>query len=309
MIDFLILTLVLVAIYAIAGYMFNIHFGYTGLINLGIAGFFALGAYATGILTTPHKETYFAGETYSVGFGLPIWVGIIAAILISAFVALIIGIIALRSIKGEHLAIMTLGFSEIIRFVVINEEWLTRGPMGIMDIPRPLQQTLHGLPYLLLLIGFLVLIYFISSRIRVSSLGRVLRGIREDEIVLDALGKDVFYFRVLSLVLGAALGGLAGALWAHFTGAIQPQDFTPTLTFIIASSVIIGGEGNNKGVLIGSLLVVGFLYQAPRFLPMIGNPWTIPAARFILIGLLIILVLKWKPAGILPKKLVQIKEE
>ncbi len=309
MITFLVLTFALIFTYAFAGYMFNIHYGFTGLINLGIAGFFALGAYTTAILTTPRTETTFAGETYQVGFGVPVWVGIIAAALVASLVALIVGIIALRSVTGEHLAIMTLGFAEIIRFIAINESWLTRGPMGIMDIPRPFSNVWQGIPYILILLGVLLFIYFISERLRTSPLGRVLRGIRADDLAVESLGKNILYFRLVSFATGAAFGGLAGAFWAHFTGAIQPQDFSTTLTFLVASSVIVGGEGNNRGVMLGTATVIGLLYQAPRFLPKIGNPWTIPSARFIVIGILIVLILRFRREGLMPKQLVRIEQE
>lgn len=306
---FLVLTFALVLIYALAGYMFNIHYGFTGLINLGIAGFFALGAYTTAILTTPPTETTFAGKTYQVGFGMPVWLGILAAALVASLVALIVGIIALRAVTGEHLAIMTLGFAEIIRFVTINEGWLTRGPMGIMGIPRPFSGVWQGTPYILILLGVLLVVYIMSERLRTSPLGRVFRGIRADDLAVESLGKNIFYFRVLSFASGAAFGGMAGAFWAHFTGAIQPQDFSPTLTFLVASSVIVGGEGNNRGIILGSAVVIGLLYQAPRFLPKIGNTWTIPSARFIVIGLLIILILRFRREGLLPKKLVEVEQE
>lgn len=309
MITFLVLTFALVLTYSLAGYMFNIHYGYTGLINLGIAGFFAIGAYTTAILTTPPTETRFAGETYKVGFGMPVWLGVLAAAVVAALVALIVGVIALRSVSGEHLAIMTLGFSEIIRFVAINESWLTRGPMGIMGIPRPFSSVWQGIPYILILLGTLLAVYVICERLRTSPLGRVLRGIRADDLAVESLGKNVLNFRLVSFTAGALFGGMAGAFWAHFSGAIQPQDFSPTLTFLIATSVIVGGEGNNKGVLIGTATVVGLLYQAPRFLPKIGDAWTIPSARFIVIGLLIILILRFRREGIVPKKLVQVEQE
>lgn len=309
MIGFLTLVVTLVLIYSIAGYTFNIHYGFTGTINLGIAGFLAVGAYTTALLTSPPSKTTFAGETYHVGLGMPVFVGIIAGALVASLMALLIGLIAFRALSGLSLAILTLGTAEIIRYMAINEKWLTRGSLGIMNIPQPFYGVWKGVPYLLLLTAILFVVHFVSERLRTSPLGRVLRGIRADKLAMEALGKNTYYFQLISFTAAAAFAGTAGALWAHYVGAIQPQDFSTTLTFLVVSSVIVGGEGNNRGVFVGTAIVIGLLYQAPRFLPKIGNPWTIPSARFIIIGLVIILILQFKKEGILPKQAVDIERE
>ena len=307
--SFLLSIATIVAIYSILTLALNIRWGFTGLLDFGIAGFFAIGAYTSAILTSPHSEELVFGVRHSLGFGVPFLGGLLAAA--AAIVAYLIGIPTLR-LRGDYLAIMTIGLSEIIRYMAVNEKWLTRGSQGIRNLPRPLSgysNFLDSLFYLLLVVAVLLILYFISQRIYNSPLGRVLKGIREDEIVTGALGKKIFHFRMLAFVSGAAFAGVAGSLWAHYSGSIMPHEFVPDITFLIWVSLTIGGSGNNKGAILGTLVLIGLLQQGTRFLPTIeGYTYLVPGLRLIVIGFVLILCLRFRPQGILPEKAVRVEK-
>jgi ABC-type branched-subunit amino acid transport system permease subunit len=155
----------------------------------------------------------------------------------------------------------------------------------------------------------LLILYIISQRIYNSPLGRVLKGIREDETVTEALGKKVFKFRMLAFVTGAAFAGVAGSLWAHYSGSIMPHEFVPDITFLIWVSLTIGGSGNNKGAILGTLVLIGILQQGTRFLPTIeGYTYLIPGLRLVVIGLVLILCLRFRPQGLIPEKAVSVEK-
>jgi len=310
--SFLLSIATIVAIYSILTLALNIRWGFTGLLDFGIAGFFAIGAYTSAILTSPRSEELVFGVRHSLGFGVPFLGGLIAAAAAAAIVAYLIGIPTLR-LRGDYLAIMTIGLSEIFRYVAVNEKWLTRGSQGIRNLPRPFSghsNLLDALFYFLLVLAVLLILYLISQRVYNSPLGRVLKGIREDETVTEALGKKIFQFRMLAFVFGAAYAGLAGSLWAHYSGSIMPHEFVPDITFLIWVSLTIGGSGNNKGAILGTLVLIGLLQQGTRFLPTIeGYTYLIPGLRLIVIGFLLILCLRFRPQGLIPEKAVRVEKE
>lgn len=310
MVSFLISIGIIVSIYALLSLALNVRWGYNGLLDFGIAGFFAIGAYTDAILTTPSSEADVFGVRSAIGFGIPIWAGFLAAAGMAALAALIIGIPSLR-LRGDYLAITTIGLAEVIRFIAINEKWLTRGVQGIRSIPQPFRESFPGVHkglYFAVVLIIVAVLYYIVERIRVAPLGRVLRGVREDEVVTASLGKWVFGNQMVAFVVGAAIAGAAGSLWAHFAGAIQPHDFQADVTFLVWVCLVIGGSGNNLGALLGALLVIGIFQQATRFLPPVpGHPQWIPALRLILIGLLLIITLRVRPQGLIPERPVDIE--
>jgi branched-chain amino acid transport system permease protein len=311
LISFLLSIATIIAIYSILTLALNIRWGFTGLLDFGIAGFFAIGAYTSAILTSPHSEELVFGVRHSLGFGVPFIGGLLAAAAAAAIVAYLIGIPTLR-LRGDYLAIMTIGLSEIIRYVAVNEKWLTRGSQGIRNLPRPFSgysNLLDSLFYFVLVLGVLLILYVISQRIYNSPLGRVLKGIREDETVTEALGTKIFKFRMLAFVTGAAFAGVAGCLWAHYSGSIMPHEFVPDITFLIWVSLTIGGSGNNKGAILGTLVLIGVLQQGTRFLPTIeGYTYLIPGLRLVVIGLVLILCLRFRPQGLIPEKAVSVEK-
>ncbi|MGE0145836.1 MAG: branched-chain amino acid ABC transporter permease [Parvibaculaceae bacterium] len=233
----------------------NVQWGQTGLFNVGVAGFVAVGAYVSALLTTPEA----AGRLG--GFGLPIWTGWTAAALMSGAAAALIGAVTLR-LRADYLAITTFGIAIAIQLVAVNAETLTGGPFGIGFIPRafagvedrPLVFNLANL----LLVGLLTaVLYYGLERLVRSPWGRVLRAIREDETAALSLGKNANLFRIQAFALGGAIMGLAGAVQAHFIGFIAPENYASTLTFQVWAMLIIGGSGNNLGALLGAVLVWG----------------------------------------------------
>ncbi len=271
----------------------NLQWGMTGMVNFGIAGFYGLGAYTSGLLT--------------VKAGWPIWAGMGTAVLLGALFGAVLAFLSLR-LRDDFLAIVTLGFGELVRLVLLNEDWLTNGPRGLPIDVRPFAEAFtretYGYFYLALVALAVIAGFVIVERIRRSPYGRVLKAIREDDLVAAVLGKNVLAFRVQVFAIGAAFMGLAGALYTHYTQNISPDVFTPMVAIFIWMSVILGGAGNNKGLLIGAGLVM-LLLEGTRFL---GDFVTfldaekLSAIRIILIGATLILVLRYRPKGLLPEE-------
>ena len=231
----------------------NLQWGYTGLFNAGIVGFYAIGAYTHAILTAAPRPSSSAISACPGLSELP------AAMATTAFAAWIVGLVTIR-LRGDYLAISTFGIAIAIQLVTLNWEGLTGGVQGLSAIPRPLVgwfETPFGfnLWYLGLLIAVVGAVYWALERILRSPWGRVLKAIREDETAAIALGKSARHFRLEAFVLGSMLMGLAGALYVSFIGFVSPFDFLPILTFQIWAMVIVGGSGNNSGALLGAFTV------------------------------------------------------
>ena len=176
--------------------------------------------------------------------------------------------LGLTRLRDDYLAIVTLGFAEVVRIIAENEIWLTRGTDGISGIPQPLKSTLgsdFNLAYLVFCLVVLALVVFVLERVRASPFGRVLRAIREDAQVAAFAGKDVLRFKVKAFAIGGAVAGLAGALYAHYSSYIVPEIYVPLLTIYIFLALTAGGIGNNFGAVFGAFVVVFFL-ESTRFL-------------------------------------------
>jgi branched-chain amino acid transport system permease protein len=295
--------LVFATAFAIIALGLNLQWGFTGLFNVGVAGFVAVGAYTSALLTTPEV----AGRMG--GWGWPVAAGWLAAMLTSGLAGLLVGAIALR-LRHDYLAITTFGIAVTIQLIANNATKLTGGPFGVQFIPKPMQSWLGtGLPwtiaYLVLALTILALSYLALERLVRSPWGRVLRAIREDEHAATSLGKRAFAYRMQSFVIGSMLMGLGGAVYAHFVGYVAPEDFLPILTFQIWAMLIVGGSGNNRGAIIGAFVVWCFWAAAGSLL----RDW-IPQAeqaraaalQVVLIGTLIAVMLVVRPRGISGEK-------
>lgn len=291
------------AIFAVIVLGLNLQWGFTGLFNVGVAGFVAVGAYASAILTAPDYPESLGG------FGLPVALGWLGAMAASALVALLVGVAALR-LRHDYLAIATFGVAVTLQLVALNARGLTGGPFGLQFIPRPMQGWLGtGLAwnaaYLALVLALLVAAYLALERLVGGPWGRVLRAIREDETAAEALGKRAFLFRLQSFVIGAALMGLGGALYAHFVAYIAPEDFLPILTFQLWAMLIVGGAGNNRGAILGAFAVwllwslSGGLIRG--LLPQ-GEQARGAALQIALIGVALTAMLIWRPGGLLSER-------
>ena len=295
------------SIFAIFALGLNVQWGYTGLFNIGIAGFFAIGAYTAALVTTPLPDEVRAQYVkQAVGLNQPFLVGVLAAGVVSGVIAVLIGIPTLR-LREDYLAIATIGIAETIRLIFNNERWLANGPQGLVGLGAGLRSMVppdfFNLLYLGIVLIFLVVIYLALERGIRSPWGRVLRAIREDEVVAEAVGKDVFWFKMQSLVVGAVIMGIGGGLYAHFFGAIQPSVFTPLFgTFIIWVMLILGGSGNNKGAVLGAFVVwiiwQGTAYLTRQYVPPQYSAQA-PYIRYVLIGLLLVGILLTRPQGLL----------
>ncbi len=297
---YLVSFLTFAGIYAVLALGLNMQWGFTGQFNIGIAGFFAVGAYTSAILTTPGSPAYVGG------FGAPFLVGLLGAILTSAVVGWLIGLITAR-LRTDYLAIATIGIAEIIRLVLKNEEWLTNGVRGIPAIPRPLADTPLDTPitYLVIVVLIVVAVYFLVERAYMSPWGRVLRAIRENEPASAASGKNIARFRLQAFTVGSAIMGLGGGLYVHFFGFVSPEAFRPLYgTFLVWVMLIAGGSGNNRGALLGAVIVWGLWSGTEMLTGLLPSGYSTQAAalRVLLIGALLQVILVTRPQGLLPEK-------
>lgn len=304
-VSYLVFFLIQALIYSAVSLGLNLQWGYTGEFNIGVAGFFLIGAYTFAILCGPPYATHLGG------FGLPWTVGVLAAIVLSAVGGLIVGIPTLR-LREDYLAIATIGIAVTLQLVALNARTLTGGSRGAESIPRPFAELIannfwNNVVYMLLMLAVVLIIYYALEAMVRSPWGRVLKAIREDESAASSLGKNPFQFRLQAFVIGCAIMGLGGALNASFVGFIAPTDFLPIFTFEIWAMLIVGGSGNNRGAIVGSVLVwglwtgTGSLTQAvlPSGMQIKGG-----AVQVILIGLVLMLMLVLRPRGIMGEEAV-----
>ncbi len=252
--DYVLHVLIIALIYSVFAASLNLQLGFAGLYNFGHVAFFAIGAYASALLTTN---------------GLPVAVGWVAAIGFAALGGLIVAYPLLR-LTGDYFGVASLAFAEIVRILLLNERWLTKGPMGLPGIPRP---TWLGLPAASLT-QYLIIVFVAGAAalavlevVGRSPFGRFLKVIREDEEVARAFGRDILWFKVRCVVVGAGAAGLAGAMWAHYVTYISPADFTIEVTILVLLCVVLGGRGTFAGPILGAFLVV-IVQEAVRFLPL-----------------------------------------
>jgi len=279
-------------IYALLALGINVIWGMGGMINLGMAGFFALGAYASALATATA--------------GLPITIGIALAAGLAALAGALLCRLTFR-LRGDYLAIVTLGFSELVRLIAANEIWLTNGSDGISGIPGPWRVQLSPFGFNMLFCGLVAVtvlaIWAITERLRRSPWGRALRAIRDDDTAAAVAGKPITRFKVQAFALGAMILGIAGAFYAHYTSYIAPDIFRPLITIYIFLALTAGGTGNTTGAVIGAIAVV-IVLEGSRFvegwIETLGGVQK-AALREILIGVTLIMIMQFRPLGLLPE--------
>ena len=283
---------IMVLIYLLLAGGLALHYGFTGLINFGHVGFFAIGSYTSALLSVQ---------------GVPIFASMPAATTLAALSAYPLGIIALR-LRGDYLAIVTLGFSESIRMVLQKEEWLTRGVHGVSGIPRLFADwagaAMADTWILIFLLIVVVIVFSLINGIIKSPFGRVIESIRDDEVATQALGKDPARFKTRSLMIGAGIAGLAGAFQSHYLTFISPEQFVPLTTFYIWIAIIIGGADRLRGVIVGTIALMVIL-EGSRFLrDFVGGVTEVQLAsvRFAIVGLALICSVLYRPQGLFGKK-------
>jgi branched-chain amino acid transport system permease protein len=293
MLNYILFIATLGGLYGFLALSLNLIWGGTGMVNLGLAGFFALGAYASALLTT-------AG-------GAPIPAGWMLALLVGGAAGIVVTLSTTR-LREDYLAIVTLGFAEVVRLVASNEIWLTRGTDGVSGIPGPFKAALgpdFNAFYLAIVVVLLLAVHWVMRRIDRSPYGRVLKAIREDAQVAQVAGKNVLRYKVEAFALSAGIAGLAGALYGHFTSYIAPDLFLPLITVYIFLAVASGGVGRPSGALVGAYFVMVLLESARFVVELIPAVTAVQRAALkeMLIAVALILVLRLKPSGILPERI------
>ncbi len=281
-------TLIFINIYAILALSLNLEAGTARLMNFGKVAFFAIGAYASALLSLT---------------GLPFPASLLGGAVLAGVAGVAVALPALR-LREDYLAIATIAFGEIIRLILLNERWLTSGPVGLRGIPQPMRDAVqeYQLFYLALTALFLVGVAAFLQVLTWAPFGRVLRAIREDELVAQALGKHTFSFKARAFALASALAGIAGALFAHYLTFISPDMFMPAVTFSVWTMIVVGGRGSVPGAVAGAAMVV-MLERGTRLLKDYTALGVEPSnLRMILLGLMLILFLMYRPQGLIREK-------
>jgi branched-chain amino acid transport system permease protein len=295
-------------VFNILSWGLNIQFGYTGILNFAFIVFMAIGAYITGVFALPQANGI-AGQTYVLGLSWPFPLTLIMGGLAAAALGFFVGLIALKRLRSDYMAIVTVAVGAIAYDFVGNETGLFNGWDGIGGVPQPLMERFNIDPityqYVFVVIAGIItlILWWLANRIYSSPFGRTLRSIREDLDVSEAFGKNTFKYRMLAMIIGCFYAGIAGGVLISFITALNPSGWTTGETFVIWTALLVGGTGNNWGAMLGALLVpVGF-QEATRFLPQVSNNSDlIPALRNIIVGALLIVVLWFRPQGIIPER-------
>ena len=280
LLGFALYLLTVTSIFAMLAMSLDLQAGSCGLMNFGQVAFLMMGAYTTAIGVNAGLDTYFC-------------------MVLSMTTAALLGVLmslTVRNMSGTYWGILSLSVAELIRLVFLNERWLADGANGL--------SVLVTIPYFhLTVLVCTALVFLLLQVIRRSPFGRVIRMIREGDRLPQALGKNVLLFKLETMAIGGAIGGLAGSLYALLNSYISPDDGLPIETFIIWAMVVLGGRGNVAGVVAGTVLVQA-LFVGSRFLTNVSGigPDTLSALRLVLIGLLIMLVMMYRPQGMFPER-------
>lgn len=281
-----------VAAFCLVAVGLNVVVGQAGLLDLGYVGFYAVGAYTAAVVTSEHAS-------------LPWLASVPIAMVVTLAAGLILGTPTLR-LRGDYLAIVTLGFGEIIRISANNSEWLGAAA-GIRGVGRPpssewtipgtdIQPFKYGVldfrPYYWLTLTILIVVIILLRNLERSRVGRAWVAIREDEDAAELMGVSTFRFKLLAFAIGAAIGGLAGTLFAARQGFISPQSFPLLLSILYLAAVVLGGAGNLPGVLLGAVVVS---YLPERFRGFAN--W-----RFFVFGVALVVMMIFRPEGLLPNR-------
>jgi branched-chain amino acid transport system permease protein len=286
----------------------NLQYGVAGVYNFGFIVFQALGAYIGAILTLGPSSGNGGFQAYILGANLPFPVPILIAGAVTGLLSIPVGMITMRRLRTDYQAMVFLVLSVSATLFVTNDTGLLNGPAGLSLIPQPLANVANpqSLEWQWLYVGitaaFCVIIYLFVHRVTSSPLGRMLRAIRDNDNAAQALGKDVNRMRLWIFVMGNVIAGISGAVLVQFIGAWSPGSWLYVETFVFFTAIIVGGTGNDAGVLLGALLVPVAFNEITRYLPQIGRPGLIDAIQWIVIGLLALIFLWFWPRGVIPER-------
>jgi branched-chain amino acid transport system permease protein len=289
MISFLVLMGIVVCFSAILALALNFQWGLGGMVNFGLTGFYALGAYASALLMLKTGANSFFAT--------------LGAIAVVAAVCALVAFITLRVTEEDYFAIVTLGVGEMLRLMALNEDWLTKGALGLTGIPRPLGTVIAPEYYQYFLLGLSVALllgtlWFLNVIAR-SPFGRLVRAVREDDVVAATLGKNVLWARVRIFAIGGGIIGLAGSMHSFYYQYVDPTQFTNIVIAYALMAVIAGGRGAHQGAIWGAAVVM-VLLEGSRFLkdviPGVDSD-QLAAIRIIIIGVGLLLLLIYRPQG------------
>jgi branched-chain amino acid transport system permease protein len=299
-----------VMMYIILSLGLNILPGFTGLLDLGYVGFYGIGAYTAGLLTLKCAAL---GPPWDILASY--WIVIPIAAINGALSGILLGAPTLR-LTGDYFAIVTFGFSELVVLIIINEMWLTRGPMGLPGIPppsfdltflypithfiwpNPIRYVFRGeLPFYYLILVMVVGTVIVMNRLENSRVGRAWLAIREDEVAAECSGINIMKYKVIAFAISASFGAIAGSFFARWYSFISPVSFKFWESILILCMVVLGGMGSIPGVILGATCLISL----SEVLRKVLEPWpNLVQARYALFGIILIVMMRFKPAGLIP---------
>jgi ABC-type branched-subunit amino acid transport system ATPase component/ABC-type branched-subunit amino acid transport system permease subunit len=293
-------------IFSVVALALNVRWGWAGEFDIALFAFVAIGAYVYSVLTLG-PNTFPPPSGYILGLRAPFLIGVIAAVVVSGLASAVVGAVALRKLRDDYFGITTLAFALILALVIGQYTPLFDGYEGLFGMPQPLFTVQPFGPdggyYLGICIIALVITVLVLQRLFNSPFGRAVRSVREDDTASLAFGRNVYLLKLKAYVLGGCVAGLGGALLASYITAFNPYGWTPQETFLIYAALFIGGTGNAIGAIIGTFFVEVGVQEVTRYVPQIGNNASSgDAIRLVIIGLLIVGILWWRPRGVLPER-------
>ncbi len=281
--NYILRVLTTAVLYMILALGLNIVPGFTGLLDLGYVGFYGIGAYTSGLL--------------AIHYDLSLWIILPLAALNGALWGILLGAPTLR-LTGDYFAIVTFGFSELVVLVLRNELWLTRGPMGLPGISPP---SIFGHPltrdweFFYLALFLLAVVFVVVRRMEESRLGRAWFAIREDEIAAQCCGVNLIRYKVTAFAISASIGAMGGAFYAKWFKFIHPDMFKFWESILILCLIVFGGMGSIRGTMLGALILIPLTEILRAVLPQ-----SLFSARYLIYGLILVLMMRWRPEGLIP---------
>jgi branched-chain amino acid transport system permease protein len=304
-IDYFVSVLTVGCIGSIIALGLNVRWGWAGDFDLSYYAFVAVGAYLGGVMVlgpSPHL----VDQNWVLGLNQNFLVGLLVAAVSSIAVSIAVGAVALRQLRSDYFAIVTLAFALIAAAVISVQDNLFNGQSGIYTLPQPLSDRFdyfsYGYFYLGLVAVFLIGIYAILNLIYRSPFGRTLRIVREDEVAAAAFGRNVYRAKLKAFAIGGGVAGLGGFIFATYLTAWDPATWSPFEAILLYTAIFLGGQANSRGVIVGVFVALVALPETTRFLPNIpGHPNLYPELHNVMQMLLLLAVLRWRPQGILPE--------
>lgn len=286
----------------------NLQFGVAGLVNFAFIVFQAAGAYTAAILSLGPDSANGGFQSYVGGAHLPFPLPFLAAMVVGAVLSLLVGVVALRKLRTDYQAMVMLVVSLIATTVATNATSLVNGANGLALIPKPLESVLglslvgYQWVYVGITFAFCAATWVVVHKITSSPLGRSLRAVRDNEFAASALGKNVTAMRLVAFATGGAIAALSGAVLVQFLSAWSPGSWLFPESFVYFSALIVGGSGRNLGAAVGALLVPVAFLEATRYIPQFGYPGLVDALQWVVVGLLTLAVMWFRPRGVFPER-------